>query len=61
VGVKPMAPKWFIWFCLMIGSLIRAYIPMLWGGGVFSFSSILFSTIGGIAGIVVAIKIGNSM
>jgi len=45
----------------MIGSLIGAYVPMLWGGGIFSFSSIVFSTIGGIAGIMIAIKIGNSM
>jgi hypothetical protein len=56
-----MIPKWFIWFCLIIGSTIGAYIPMLWGSGVFSFSSVVFSTIGGIAGIIVAVKISNSM
>jgi len=56
-----MIPKWFILFCLMIGSSFGAYIPMLWGDGLFSFSSIVFSTIGGIAGIFIAIKIGNSM
>ncbi|MEI7890406.1 MAG: hypothetical protein WCI36_00395 [bacterium] len=56
-----MVPKWFIYFCIFIFSLIGAYVPMIWGDGVFSFSSIMFSGVGGILGIFVAIKIGNSM
>jgi hypothetical protein len=56
-----MVPKWFIWFCVLIGSSIGAYLPMLWGGGVFSFSSVILSAVGGIAGIFVAIKVGNSI
>jgi hypothetical protein len=54
-----MVPKWFIWFCFFVGSLIGAYVPMLWGGGFFSFSSVVFSAFGGLTGIFVAIKIGN--
>jgi hypothetical protein len=45
----------------MVGSSIGAYVPMLWGSGILSFQSIIFSLIGGIAGIFVAIRIGNSM
>lgn len=56
-----MAPKWFVWFCVMIGSIIGAYVPMLWGAGFFSFSSVIFSGVGGILGILVAVKIGNSI
>jgi hypothetical protein len=56
-----MAPKWFIYFCVFMGSLVGAYVPILWGAGMLSFSSILLSGIGGVGGIFVAIKIGNSM
>jgi len=61
INKKDMIPKWFIWFCLIIGSSVGAYIPMIWGGGIFSMSSIIFSTIGGILGIWIALKIGNSI
>jgi hypothetical protein len=56
-----MVPKWFILFCLMVGSSIVAWVPLLWGAGMFSFSSVVFSALGGIAGIVVAVKIGNAI
>ncbi|EKE11945.1 MAG: hypothetical protein ACD_14C00061G0001 [uncultured bacterium] len=59
--LKYMIPRWFIWLCIIIGSWIGAYIPMLWGGSVFSFSSIIFSTIGAFVGIWAALRIGNSI
>ena len=41
----------------VIGSYAGSYIPLLWGVGVFSFSSILFGAIGGFVGIWAGYKI----
>lgn len=37
-----------------LGSIAGSYIPALWGGSLFSFSSILFGAAGGAAGIILA-------
>ena len=49
----------FIWLGLLIGSTIGSYVPILWGGGLFSFSSLMFGIIGGIIGIFLGFKIGQ--
>jgi hypothetical protein len=54
-----MSSKAIYYLAAFIGSIIGAYIPMLWGAGVLSFSSIIFSAIGGIAGIVIVWKFFN--
>jgi hypothetical protein len=51
-----MSQKFFYYLAAFIGSIVGAYIPALWGAGVLSFSSVLFSAIGGIAGIVIVWK-----
>jgi hypothetical protein len=51
-----MASKKIVYLLAFIGSVVGGYIPTLWGAGFFSFSSILFSAIGGIIGIVIATK-----
>ncbi|MFA6897071.1 MAG: hypothetical protein WCQ96_02190 [Patescibacteria group bacterium] len=48
-----------IWLFLSIGSFIGGYLPSLWGAGMFSFSSIIFSTIGGLAGVWVGYKLSR--
>ena len=48
-----------IWLLVFVGGLIGSYIPALWGSSVFSMSSILFSGIGSIVGIWVAVKISD--
>jgi uncharacterized membrane protein YeaQ/YmgE (transglycosylase-associated protein family) len=52
-----MTPKQFIWLGLIIGSTIGGFVPELWGAGVFSFSSMLLSTVGAVVGIIVAFKL----
>jgi uncharacterized membrane protein YeaQ/YmgE (transglycosylase-associated protein family) len=42
---------------MIVGSLVGSLIPLLWGAGALSFSSILFSTIGAMIGIYVAFKL----
>jgi hypothetical protein len=49
-----MSSKAIIWTGGTIGALIGAYIPSLWHAGDFSVWGILFSTIGGVAGILIA-------
>jgi hypothetical protein len=41
---------------LFVGSIVGGYIPALWGGSVFSISSILFSALGAFLGIWVGYK-----
>jgi uncharacterized membrane protein YeaQ/YmgE (transglycosylase-associated protein family) len=49
--------KRLIWVGAAVGGTIGGYVPLLWGGSAFSFSSILFSAIGSIIGIWVMFRI----
>jgi hypothetical protein len=49
--------KQVIWLGMIVGSIIGGFIPMLWGGSAFSFSSIVFSSLGAVVGIYVAFKL----
>lgn len=40
-----------IWIGVLIGSTIGGFIPDLWGAGLFSYSSVLLSGLGAIAGL----------
>ena len=40
-----------IWLGVLVGSTIGGFIPDLWGAGLFSYSSVLLSGIGGFAGL----------
>lgn len=53
--------KKIIWISLFVGSLIGSYIPTLWGGEVFSMSSIVFSGVGGFLGVIIGYKLGNQL
>ncbi len=41
------------------GSTLGGYIPTLWGGSVFSFSSIFLSVVGGLIGIWIGYRISQ--
>jgi hypothetical protein len=40
-----------IWFGCIVGSTIGGCVPGLWHASMFSLSSVILSTIGGVAGI----------
>jgi uncharacterized membrane protein YeaQ/YmgE (transglycosylase-associated protein family) len=40
-----------------VGSIIGGYVPVLWGGSLLSFSSVIFGTIGAIVGLFVAYRL----
>jgi len=42
---------------MFVGSAIGGYLPMLWGGSLFSLTSILLGGVGGIAGIAAVWKL----
>jgi hypothetical protein len=45
-----MASK-LVWGGMFLGSCLGGAIPLLWGGDMFSISGIVFSVLGGLAGI----------
>lgn len=51
-----MPLKKIYYMAAFIGSIIGGYIPKLWGAGFLSFSSVFFSAVGGILGIVIVYK-----
>lgn len=42
---------------MLVGSVVGGFIPALWGAGMLSFSSIIFSSLGAMVGIYVAFKL----
>ncbi|MFA6341182.1 MAG: hypothetical protein WCX27_03045 [Candidatus Paceibacterota bacterium] len=54
-----MDSKKLIWLGLSVGGFIGSLIPMLWGAGALSFSSIIFSALGAFAGIWAGYKLGQ--
>ena len=54
--------KTMIWIGLGIGGTVGGALPYFWGDyGLFSFSSIILSTIGGLIGIWAGYKLGKLM
>lgn len=49
------------WMGLFIGSIIGGLLPELWGVGMFSLSAIILSFLGGLAGIWLGYKVGQSI
>jgi predicted MFS family arabinose efflux permease len=47
-----------IWLGILIGSSIGGIIPELWGAGLFSYSSVLLSSIGAFVGLWIGYKTG---
>lgn len=42
-----------------LGSILGGYIPTLWGAGMFSFSSVILTAVGGMIGIWLGFKFSN--
>ncbi len=52
-----MSRKFLVLTGMTIGSIAGGYIPVLFGADLFSFTSIIFNAIGGIAGIWISYKL----
>jgi hypothetical protein len=42
-----------------LGSTLGSYFPVLWGGSLFTLGSVLFGTVGGIAGVIVGYRLSK--
>lgn len=51
--------KLLIGIGMFLGSTIGSYMPILWGGSLFSITSILWSVIGGLVGIWIGYRISK--
>jgi hypothetical protein len=51
-----MGSRAVIWVAIFIGSTIGGAVPGLWGAGMFSYTSLLLSGIGALAGLWIAVK-----
>ena len=54
-----LSKKTLIWIGLTVGSAIGGYLPVLWGGDLISFSSVVLSAGGGIVGIWLGYRFGE--
>jgi hypothetical protein len=45
-----------IFLFMFIGGFLGGYVPLLWGGSAFSFSSVFWSGIGGFVGIYIGYR-----
>jgi outer membrane lipoprotein SlyB len=44
-----------------LGSTIGGYVPVIWGGSMFSLISIFFGVAGGIAGVIIGYRISKHL
>jgi hypothetical protein len=57
--VEAQVSKKSMWFGMLVGSTVGGCVPMLWHASMFSISAIVLSTVGGLAGIWAAYRIGR--
>lgn len=55
-----MNSKSLIWIGVLVGSTLGSLVPLAWGADMLSMSSIIWSTIGGLAGIYIGFKLSQS-
>jgi len=56
-----VTPKRAVFFGMMAGSVLGGWLPSLWGAGGLTMSAMVFSTVGGLAGIWAGWKISQSL
>jgi hypothetical protein len=56
-----MNTKSIIWVGMVTGSTLGGYAPLLWGGSLFSFASIMLTAVGGMLGIYLGFQVSKSL
>lgn len=54
-----MESKRLIMLLMFVGSIVGGYVPLIWGGSTFSFSSVLLAGVGGFTGIYAGYKLSR--
>jgi hypothetical protein len=53
--------KKFVWIGFFVGSTAGNLLPLIWGGDAISVSGVFFSLLGGIVGIWLGYRLGQSL
>jgi hypothetical protein len=48
-----------IGMCVLFGSLVGGYVPVLWGASTLGVESLLFGALGGVAGVFVGARLSE--
>lgn len=46
-----------VWLFVGAGMIVGGFVPALWGGSSLGFASLVFGTLGGVAGLWVGLKL----
>ena len=52
-----MSSRAIIYLGLLIGSTVGGYLPVMWGGSLFSYTSVITSAIGATVGVIICRKL----
>ena len=50
-----------IMIAVLVGSTVGGFVPSLWGAGVLSVAGVVFSVLGGVAGVWVGAKLSADL
>jgi hypothetical protein len=48
-----------IGICVLVGSFVGAYVPVLWGASSFGVTSLVFSAAGGVVGVWAGVRLSE--
>jgi hypothetical protein len=46
-----------VWIFVGVGTIVGGFVPVVWGGSALGLASLVFGTLGGAAGLWVALKL----
>jgi len=46
-----------VWIFVGVGTIVGGVVPVIWGGSMLGFASLVFGTLGGAAGLWLAVKL----
>jgi len=47
----------FVWLFVGVGMIVGGFVPLLWGGSALGLASLVFGSLGGVAGLWLATKL----
>lgn len=54
---RPRMDRRVVWLFVGVGMVVGGFVPALWGGSSLGFASLVFGTLGGVAGLWLAGKV----
>lgn len=47
-----------VWICVGVGMTVGGFVPVVWGGSALGLASLVFGSLGGLAGLWLAARLG---